>query len=205
MARMNSSFLAATNPARSIERWVIERVAFDLDCHVRDVDQTMPLAETGIDSGQLAPVSSPRSRDRDHGHGPRPATRGRSPHGSPPVTFVATDAEPLGDPGDWQMPELTGETIAFLRYTSGSTSEPKSITRNAGFLSDADAFDHEFFARAQRSRGHGPAATSAAADGVAGAGGRDDPTPPAPHRWSRCSRRAQRCGPARATRRSRAG
>ena len=25
------------------------------------------------------------------------------------VAFVATDAEPLGDPDDWQMPELTGD------------------------------------------------------------------------------------------------
>jgi len=49
MARMNSSF-SLTNQARSIERWVIERVAFYLDCRVRDVDPTVPLAETGIDS-----------------------------------------------------------------------------------------------------------------------------------------------------------
>ena len=49
MARMNSSF-SLTNQARSIERWVTERVAFYLDCHVRDVDPTVPLAETGIDS-----------------------------------------------------------------------------------------------------------------------------------------------------------
>jgi acyl carrier protein len=33
-----------------IERWVIERVAFYLDCSIRDVDPMVPLAETGIDS-----------------------------------------------------------------------------------------------------------------------------------------------------------
>jgi len=47
---MNPSFSSISNPARSIERWVIERVAFYLDCRVRDIDPTVPLAQTGIDS-----------------------------------------------------------------------------------------------------------------------------------------------------------
>jgi acyl carrier protein len=47
---MNPSFSSVGNRARSIERWVIERVAFYLDCRVHDVDPTVPLAETGIDS-----------------------------------------------------------------------------------------------------------------------------------------------------------
>jgi acyl carrier protein len=46
---MNSSF-SLTNRARSIERWVTERVAFYLNCGARDVDPSVPLAETGIDS-----------------------------------------------------------------------------------------------------------------------------------------------------------
>jgi acyl-CoA synthetase (AMP-forming)/AMP-acid ligase II len=40
---------------------------------------------------------------------------------------VATDAEPLADPDSWQMPSVSSDAVAFLQYTSGSSSEPKGV------------------------------------------------------------------------------
>jgi acyl carrier protein len=44
------SFLTAGRETRTIERWLIDRVAYYLECPVADVDPSVPLAETGIDS-----------------------------------------------------------------------------------------------------------------------------------------------------------
>jgi acyl carrier protein len=45
-----ATFPTTSYETRSIERWVIDRVAFYLECPVGDVDPAVPLAETGIDS-----------------------------------------------------------------------------------------------------------------------------------------------------------
>jgi acyl carrier protein len=44
------AFPTTSHATRPIERWVIDRVAFYLECPVDDVDPAVPLAETGIDS-----------------------------------------------------------------------------------------------------------------------------------------------------------
>jgi amino acid adenylation domain-containing protein len=43
------------------------------------------------------------------------------------LRWLATDVVPEGLGSDWRVPQLSGESLAFLQYTSGSTSAPKGV------------------------------------------------------------------------------
>jgi acyl-CoA synthetase (AMP-forming)/AMP-acid ligase II len=43
------------------------------------------------------------------------------------LRWLATDRLPNGIADHWREPDVSGETLAFLQYTSGSTSTPKGV------------------------------------------------------------------------------
>ncbi|HET9358140.1 MAG TPA: AMP-binding protein, partial [Vicinamibacterales bacterium] len=49
-------------------------------------------------------------------------------------TWIATDHVDANDAGLWRLPNLDDDTLAFLQYTSGSTSTPKGVMVSHGNL-----------------------------------------------------------------------
>ena len=63
------------------------------------------------------------------------------------LTWLATCHVPAGMEEEWDMPDVHGDTLAFLQYTSGSTGTPKGVMLNHANLMHnsaliAYAFEH---------------------------------------------------------------
>ncbi|MGP4048704.1 fatty acyl-AMP ligase [Streptomyces sp. 2A115] len=76
------------------------------------------------------------------------------------ITCVATEDIPDDAAGSWREPDLTADSVAFLQYTSGSTSAPRGVVVTHGNLLDNERvmtermghtpdtiaeYDHELF------------------------------------------------------------
>jgi acyl-CoA synthetase (AMP-forming)/AMP-acid ligase II len=66
---------------------------------------------------------------------------------------IATDELPPDLAIDWQYPNISAETLAFLQYTSGSTGNPKGVMVNHHNLLHNSALIYQKFAHSAASQG----------------------------------------------------
>jgi len=62
------------------------------------------------------------------------------------MRWLATDTVTHGLAQEWRDPAVTGNSLALLQYTSGSTAEPKGVMISHGNLLHNSAYIHRLFA-----------------------------------------------------------
>lgn len=67
--------------------------------------------------------------------------------------WLATDKIPLDLAAEWKEPGITGDTLAFLQYTSGSTAQPKGVMVSHGNLLHNSSLIQGLFETNEESRG----------------------------------------------------
>ena len=66
------------------------------------------------------------------------------------LTWLNSDSIPAGIENNWRNPQVTPDTIAFLQYTSGSTSTPKGVIITHGnLIHNVDLIYHGFQVESQ--------------------------------------------------------
>ncbi|ANV84454.1 AMP-binding protein [Picosynechococcus sp. PCC 7003] len=68
------------------------------------------------------------------------------------VKAIAMDKIPLTLAADWQPPQITEETLAFLQYTSGSTGKPKGVMVTHGNVLHNSATIYKSFSHSPESK-----------------------------------------------------
>jgi thioester reductase-like protein len=77
----------------------------------------------------------------------------RMSQNAPTLRWLATDGVMSALAADWQRPDLSSDTLAFLQYTSGSTGTPKGVMVSHGNLLHNSRLIHHGFQDTPSSQG----------------------------------------------------